>query len=404
MKNRQASSRQVAAVSKTYRRKKEGGYEKVMDILKEFDMARLTLLSQEEIAGWKSRNKKVMGYTCLYVPEEIIYAADMLPIRVFGGINGSHKGESVLQVNICSFIRSCLGEVLEGRYQFLDGLITARSCGQMRKLHDVWELYSKVPFMYVIDHPHRISDFTHSYYKKEIERFIFELEEFGKVKISSEALRHAIRLCNENRALLKEVYQWRNKERGVKIWGHEVAQVVRSSMILPKEKSSSLIKGLLDKLKGSPSISSDKKPRILITGSMIDNPAFIKAVEDAGAIVVSDDLCMGSRYFWDQVKLDKDPLEALVNHYLERIPCPFIHPREKRFQHIINLAREFQVDGVIIFLIKFCDNFVYDTPECIDMLKRYDIPTLELEIEHSSLSIGQVKTRVQAFLEMLSRP
>jgi benzoyl-CoA reductase subunit C len=374
-----------------------------MDALKEFDMTRLTQLSQEEIAGWKSKGKKIIGYTCLYVPEEIIYAADMLPIRIFGGTNGSHKGELVLQVNICSFIRSCLGEVLEGRYHFLDGLITARTCGQMAKLHDVWQLYGKTHFMYMIDHPHRVSKFTNTYYKKELQRFIAQLEEFGKVKITSEALTRAIKLCNENRGLLKEVYQWRNKGKGIKIWGHEVIQAVRGSMMLPKEKSNALIKRLLDELKDRRDITPNNKPRILITGSMLDNPAFIKVVEDAGAIVVSDDLCMGSRYFWDQVKLEDDPLDALVSHYLEKIPCPFIHPRERRFQHIINLAQDFQVDGVIIFLIKFCDNFVYDSPDCIDMLKRHDIPALEIEIEHSTVSIGQVKTRVQAFLEMLSR-
>lgn len=373
-----------------------------MDILKEFDMNRLAQLSQEEIAGWKSKNKKVIGYTCLYVPEEIIYAADMLPIRVLGGINGSSKGETVLQVNICSFIRSCLGEALEGRYHFLDGLITSRTCGQMRKLHDVWQLYVETPFIYMIDHPHRLTEFTNIYYRKELEKFIAKLEEFGKVKISPEALTGAIKLCNENRALLKEVYQWRDKGKGSKIWGHEVAQVVRASMILPKEKSTSLTKRLLDELKKRPSITPDGKPRILLTGSVLDNPAFIKAVEDAGAVVVADDLCMGSRYFWDQVKLDEDPLAALVSCYLEKIPCPFIHPREKRFQHIINLAQDFQVDGVIIFIIKFCDNFVYDSPDCIDMLKRHNIPALEIEIEHSTVSIGQVKTRVQAFLEMLS--
>ncbi|MBI2875823.1 MAG: 2-hydroxyacyl-CoA dehydratase [Candidatus Tectomicrobia bacterium] len=373
-----------------------------MNTLEKLSFEKLRSRSQEAMAEWRAQGGKVVGYTCIYVPEEVIQAAGMLPVRIFGGLESSPKAESLLQVNLCSFVRSCLGEALEGRLEELDGLVAARTCSQIVKLYDLWELYLKPPFLCLLDHPHRISPLATSYYEKELRRFIQELAGYGKVQITEEALREAIVQCNEGRSLLRKIYELRHAPNP-RLWGSEALQMVRAAMVLPKPEANRLLRELMEELSQRELSLPEGLPRLLVSGSMVDNPAFIQAVEEAGAVVVCDDLCLGTRYFWEEVPLEPagDPIAALARHYVERIPCAHIYPRQKRFEHLRQLAHSFQVDGAILFTVKFCDTYVFDGPGCTEMLRGEGIPTLELDIEHSTVSVGQIRTRVQAFLEML---
>jgi benzoyl-CoA reductase subunit C len=376
------------------------------NVLERLSYSNISKAAKEAIEEWRSQGKKVIGYTCIYAPEEIMYALGVLPIRLYGGLNGSTKGESLLQVNICSFVRSCLAQGLEGEYDFLDGIVTSRTCSQMVKLHDVWNFSIKMAFSHLIDHPHMITDHALAYYAKEINKFINHLEDFTGNKLTEDNLRHAIEVYNKNRQLLRQIYDLR-KLASPPITGVETLDIVRSTTVLPKEKSNVILEELLQTLqeKGQSPSSVKEQPRVLITGIVLDNSALIQQVEDSGAIVVADDLCVGSRYFWDIVTLNStgSPLDGLIRYYLEKIPCACIYPREKRFQHIMDLVRDFQVSGVIAFLIKFCDSFTYDSPGLKDKLDEAGIPVLELDTEYSTIGIGQIKTRIQAFLELMTR-
>ena len=374
------------------------------DILEQLSYTNISKTSQQAIEEWKAQGKKVIGYTCLYVPEEIMYALDVLPIRIYGSLNGSTKGESLLQVNICSFVRSCLSQGLEGEYNFLDGIVAPRTCSQIVKLYDVWDFSIKMPFSHLIDHPHMVSDLAISYYNKEINKFVKHLEEFTGNSLTEANLRHAIEVYNENRRLLREIYNLRKAEMPP-INGVETLDIIRSTTILPKDQSNALLKGLLTVLKERQvdPFRGKGHPRILITGIILDNFALVQLVEDSGAIVVADDLCVGSRYFWDMVTLNGTPLNSLTRYYIEKIPCACIYPRDKRFQHIAYMVRDFNVAGVISFQIKFCDNITYDNPRLKDELDELGIPVLELDTEYSNIGVGQLKTRVQAFLEVMAR-
>lgn len=387
-----------------------------MNTLEKLSFENLRARSQEAAAAWRAQGGKVIGYTCIYVPEEVIYAAGMLPVRIFGGMDSSPKAESLLQVNLCSFVRSCWGEALGGHLGELDGLAAARTCSQIVKLYDLWELYLKPPFLCLLDHPHRISPLATAYYEKELRRFMGELEGYGGVQISEEELREAIVRCNEGRSLLRKIYELR-RGPNPRLLGSEALQAVRAAMVLPKTEANRLLRELLEELSHRELSLPEGLPRLLVSGSMLDNPAFIRAVEEAGAVVVCDDLCLGTRYFWEDVPLrgatesapegtravptEEEPIAALARHYVERIPCAHVYPRQKRFEHLRQLGRSFQVDGAILFTVKFCDTFVFDGPGCTEMLRGEGIPTLELDIEHSTVSVGQIRTRVQAFLEML---
>ena len=141
----------------------------------------------------------------------------------------------------------------------------------------------------------------------------------------------------------------------------------------------------------------------MVVGSVMNNPEFIKSIETQGGLVVTDELCTSTRYWSDPVVLDGDktPLEAISQRYLNNFPCARMVPSDERFNRILNLVRDFKVDGVISQIIRYCVPYAHDLPLLTDRLKAQGIPTLALDVEYGTSGSGQIQTRVQAFLEML---
>jgi benzoyl-CoA reductase/2-hydroxyglutaryl-CoA dehydratase subunit BcrC/BadD/HgdB len=162
------------------------------------------------------------------------------------------------------------------------------------------------------------------------------------------------------------------------------------------------VKDLIKELKSAPSETTQAyKPRLMVIGSELDSFEYIKVIEDAGGLVVTDDLCCGTRYFWDLVEEDSDPMEALAVRYLTKTPCARMHPAMARTARLIEMAKEFAVDGVIYQSIKFCDLHAGVYPVIKNEFAKVGIPVLQLEKEYVLAGTGQINTRVGAFLEML---
>jgi bzd-type benzoyl-CoA reductase N subunit len=369
-----------------------GNIEKINDLLKE---------PEQWAQRWKAQGGKVVGYLCAYIPEEIIFAASALPLRIMGNPGETTSlANAYLQSNICPFVRSCLDQGLKRRYAHLDGIIFPHTCDGICKLHDAWKKYVSIPFIYMMDVPHRISPMSHDYFLKEIWRLKEALEEWVGQEITDDSLGRAIQIYNENRRLLNHLYSLR-KRSGPDISGVEILQIMKLGMIMPKIEHNFLLKEWIDEIKKRP-VSGDQKPRIVISGSILDNPDLIQEIERGGCRIVADDLCMGTRYFWDEVATTGNPWEALGQRYLNRVPCSCIHSTRSRLDHVLSMVKEFEADGVIYYKLKFCDNYHYDAPPMRERLKALGIPVLELESEYASSGYGQLTTRVQAFLEMIS--
>lgn len=150
-------------------------------------------------------------------------------------------------------------------------------------------------------------------------------------------------------------------------------------------------------IKGEP----DVLPGILISGSVLENPRIVDLVEECGARVVSDDLCNGTRGFWDDVAPGGDALTALARHYLGRTPCPRMKEARRRFDHVLAMIEEFHADGIIFYTLKFCDPYLYDVPLLKAELAERGIPALQLEGDFTPGTLGRVRTRIEAFIEML---
>jgi len=356
---------------------------------------------QQLVTEAKSQGKKVIGYRCIYVPEEIIHAADMLPYPLFGTPEPITVADSYLQSNVCEFIRNLFDLALSGKMDFLDGLVLCNTCDAVRRFHYYWNTYIKTPQAYIINNPQMMQAAASSkYYSKEIEMFKGEMEKLAGAEINSERLHNAIELYNETRRLLRELFSLR-KSNPPPISGSEALDIAMASMLMPKEKCNQLLPQLIQEVKDRKEMPQDGNPRILLTGSIIDNPTLIQLVEESGGTVVAEDLCTSIKYFWHEVKENKDPLDALCQHNMERCFCACTHPPEARFDYLQELIHEFDIDGVIYFNLKYCDPFAYEAVLFRDKLQDLGIPTIVLEAEHNLSGMGQLKTRVQAFLEML---
>jgi bzd-type benzoyl-CoA reductase N subunit len=356
-----------------------------------------------QILEHKSRGGKVIGWLCTYVPEEIIHAAGALPIRIIGYSHEANLDDANahLYINNCTFSRSCLQLGLEGQYDFLDGVVGGSTCDGARRLFDVWRQYVGTPFHHVMTVPRKYTENAHQLYYSEVLQFKKHLEEYLNVAITDEALLKSTILLNESRGLLHSLYELRKRDKPP-ISGAETLEVLNAAYRMPKETFNLWLGELIEELK-----SSDKaftgRARVMLVGSVLTNPEFVKSIEDQGALVVTDELCTSTRYWGDKVVLDdgRPILEAISRRYLNNFPCARMYPSDERFNRIIDYARAFKVDGVISEIVRYCVPYAHDLPLLTDRLSENGIPTLALDVEYGSAGSGQIATRVQAFLEMM---
>jgi benzoyl-CoA reductase subunit C len=350
---------------------------------------------------WKDKTgRKVMGYFCTYVPEEIIYAAGILPVRVIGGHEPQDVTEPYIFNMYCPFSRDCLAQGLKGRYHYLDGIITAHSCLHIRQTFASWARHIPIAFSHYLFMPaHVRSPAAQECLIGELNRLKDSLEKWTGNYISEQDLDHAINIYNTNRRLLKKLYELR-KAPTPPISGAEVMEIVLSSMFMDKAEHNHLLEQFLHEL--SPSTNQEVSvTRLMLIGSENDDIEFVRLIESLGARVVIDDHCTGTRYFWNEVIPTEDRLKSIADRYLNRPPCPLKDLVERdRFSFIMNLAKDYQIQGVFFLQQKFCDPHEFDNPPLVSLFKENQIPTLFLELD-TTVPAGQFRTRIEAFLELL---
>ena len=370
--------------------------------LEPFRTVNRTFPRTKEILDLKQRSKKVFGWLCTYVPEEIIHAAGALPVRITGYADEQEldDGNAYLYINNCSFSRSCLQMGLKGEYDYLDGVIAGSTCDGARRLFDLWSHYIKAPFHHILTVPRKYTERAHRLYYEQVLAFKTLLEQYLGTKITDEALLESISVYNESRELLKRLYELRKLDKPP-ITGAETMEVLSASFRMPKELFNNYLRELLDELAAS-DITHSSRARLMVTGSAMDNPEFLQSIEELGGLVVTDELCTSTRYWSDPVVPGgRPPLEAISRRYLSNFPCARMVPSDERFDRILQLTRDYKVDGVISQIIRYCVPYAHDLPLLTERLKEVGIPVLSLDVEYGTSGSGQIRTRVQAFLEML---
>jgi benzoyl-CoA reductase subunit C len=359
----------------------------------------------------KSSGKKIIGYLSALGPVEIMTAAGVVPFRLKGNVSEAiTKGDAFMETIVCPFVRNVFDGAVKGRYSFLDGMVLPHQCDSIDRTNEVWSYNLNLPYWHFLNLPH-VTDNPSVEFTKELYRvFIGTLEKLTNQKITDETIAKAVTAHNENRRLMRELYALR-KTNPPMISGAEVMKVLVAAMSLPVEESSALVQAVTREVSKRNAKSDGKSARIMLIGDQIDDVAIIDAIESTGACLVMDDLSIGAKMYWQDVDVTPDPVQGIAERYLRKlkIPTTFVgsgenYPEilEERYGHMKQFISEFQVNGVILFIYKYCDPYGFEVPAMKSYIESTGTPVLYLEDEYSTSTLARMKTRIEAFLEMIA--
>jgi benzoyl-CoA reductase subunit C len=367
-------------------------------VIEEFEKYQKSRHSEARV--WKKETGgKVIGTLCCSVPEEIIHAAGILPVRLLGEHQPTTEADLHLPVNLCPYCKSWFDQLLKGKYDYLDGLAIPNVCNVIKASYGFSKYLIKYRYIHFVDVPQRISPGGVEFFTKKLVEFKKSLEEFGEKKISNENLSHSIRIYNENRSFLEKLYTLRKKYPSI-IKGSQVQSVVIAGMLMPKEKHNELLSSLLNELDKSPKASEDGV-NIFISASVLDDTEFLELVEECGGNVVADDMPMGSRYFHGLVNTEDEPLHALAERYLTKIACPRKMSPADRLAFSLSKMEGIKINGTIIHAMRACDPHLYEYPLLRQEMERRGLPVLFFRGEETATEREQQKSDIEAFIEVL---
>lgn len=352
--------------------------------------------------AWKEKTGgKVIGYFCTYAPEELMYAAGVLPVRILG----NREPQSVTEPHIfgmyCPWCRDCLAQGLMGRYDYLDGIMIAHSCLHIRQTFSSWKHHLSPGYSYYLPMPNHVqSPRAVPYLTKELQDFKKSLEDWTGKTITNDDLENAIEVYDTNRRMMRQIYEVR-KEPVVRVNGTEAMYMVLASQTQDKAEQNGELKKIIESLPARKPVKDSAGVRLMNIGSEQNDPDFVAMIESLHATVVIDEHCGGTRYFWNETPKEGDPLERIAKRYIDRPRCPSKDwPERSRLDHIKQLIEDYDVQGVLLIQQKFCDPHELDMPTIAKMLKEIDIPSYPLELD-LNVPYGQFKIRLEAFIEMI---
>ena len=362
----------------------------------------------------RKQGEKFIGYLCALTPLEMITAAGFVPFRIKGDVEEPiTKADAQMETIVCPLVRSCFDMALKGKYDFLDGIVIPHACDSITRSYSTMRHTLGLPYSHFINIPHTVKDASLKFFEAELNTFRRSFGRFAGKEISDERLVQAIELHNENRAKVRELYEFRKLDPPM-VSGVEITKTLVAAMSLPVQESIALLSGVVNEIKQRRrNAPSQKRPRIMVVGAQVDDIAFIKLIEDSGADVVADSVCTGSRDFFPDVDETQEPLGGIADHYLRKLNCPrtyrgsagktYQDDLKARFGDISSYVRDFKVDGVVLYVLKYCDPFGFEVPARKEYIESLNTPVLYLEDEYSMASIGRFRTRIQAFLEMIAK-
>ncbi len=351
---------------------------------------------------WKKQGKKVIGVISSYVPEEVIYAAGMLPWRITGTWKENVNLASVYRPSTtCPYCTHVLESFLSGELDFLDGIVIADQDQDVLRLWDVLLYLNRVPLCLCLHRPYTDRELDCRYYAGEIRRLISSLEDLGGVKITKDALRSSIDTYNQMRSLLSQMYELRKREVPP-LSGAEALGITTAAQVMPREQFNQELKALLPYLKDRKTNLKTFHPRLLVESEKLDNPAYLDLAEE-NCLVAMDDMDTGIRYFIQAVDtILEDPAYAIAKRYLGRHGFAGMFDWDGQLKQVLKWIKEFKIDGVLSLTHAYEVPQRYRMPFLHQKLEAAGIPHTCLEREYHLANVGQLRTRIGAFLEMIS--
>ena len=354
-----------------------------------------------------------MGYTCFHIPEVLLNVDNCFSVRLRAPNTGSIDIAPYYMSNYtCEFARALLERAIEGGYQFLDALIGVDACSMMNRSMEHFEILhvNDKPNFFVThtDMPYKITDYTLDSYIRQMRlRVLDRMTEVFGVDTSDAAIRKAVEEHNEVCRIISEISEMRKADNPV-ITGYEFHVLNLVTYCCPKALILPYLRETLAELKTrKPDKKSPFRARVAIVGSEIDDPSLTKLIEGCGALVVSDRYCFGSTPGREVIELtdDEDALTQICRHYMEVSECARYISDEKVLQRRVTadrLAKEFKAEGMIYEQMKYCDYWGFERALVSHVMHdEYGWPVLSIDRLYNNGNSGQLRTRVQAFVESL---
>lgn len=350
----------------------------------------------------------VVGYLCAYVPPEILLAAGLRPLRLRGaGAADSASGDAFLSHLTCSFARHVAALFVDGGYGFLAGQVAVNTCDHVRRVDDVVRAKARVPFHAFVSVPRSFREDVVPFYLEELRRLVGDLEDHFHVSVTADRLRDAARRWGAVRAGLRRLDELRRADPP-RLRGSEVLLAGVAARVVPPADFLPLADALAAAAAAAAPVEGIRA-RVVLAGGELDDPRFVRVLESQGAHVAGDILCWGLRGLGDD--LDgaalaaagrDDLLAALGRAYLHQLPCArMMGEFPRRYAALRDLARATGARGLVFQRIKFCQIWSTEVHDLRHRLADDPLPLLVLDREYGTAATGQLKTRVQAFLERL---
>ncbi len=363
--------------------------------------------SQSAVRAWRAQGKKALGMICCHVPPELLHALDILPVRLRAtGCADASGAETWMTSFSCSYARSILQYLMDGSYE-LDGVVASDGCCMATRLFDNYgylsEKEGKKPFLYFMNTPRVCDELSVDFYTEELRLLARELEALSGNRLTEEKLRASVALYNEARSLTKEMYELRKAEHPV-LTGEEALRITLSFADMPVENYIAMMKDTLDELKTRKPLEGFRA-RFVVVGSALDDPDYLRVIEDNGGLVVGDVLCYGSRCFETNCELTAgDALTSLARYYLKRLVCPrMVDSRVELHREVVRVAKECRADGVIYEKMQNCEVWGAENFLLNGDLEKAGLPLLVLQREEALSNEGQLAIRAEAFVEMVEK-
>jgi benzoyl-CoA reductase/2-hydroxyglutaryl-CoA dehydratase subunit BcrC/BadD/HgdB len=344
-----------------------------------------------------------------YVPEELIVASGAMPVCLIGGPDDIAVEASLTQIPrfFCPFSRAQVGGRILKRnlyHNFIDMLIAPITCQHLKKVAELWEYQGDIEIFKLGVPQQYISDFEVEYYAGRLRALTDRLQILTGNKITDNAINDAIARYNKMRGLFRQISLLRRNDF-TPITSLDFIKLNHMSFYADPEFVIEILEETLRDITTTPS-RKNNQPRLLITGPNIcdGDHKLLELIDDVGGNIVIEEIYEGIRTYWRDITMGRDPIKSLVQGYLvDRTPPAFMrNSARQRFDHIFKLISEFNVSGVIWYELMYCETYDSESYYFAQQLKQHNIPLLILESDYTKSDIGQLRTRLQAFMEMLS--
>jgi bcr-type benzoyl-CoA reductase subunit C len=358
---------------------------------------------------WKARTgRPVIGTFPMHFPAEVVHAAGALPVVVQDSDEQITVGHGSFYPFFCGYTRSVVDQASKGQFDFLDAIMFGDHCVQLLSAADVVRV--RVPDLHVGFHqliPALRVNWSQENAERTLRRCIEDIESELGVSVQEDAIAASVRLFNESRRLIRELYDLR-RAGAIALSGRELQAVVKSSMVMDRAEHVALLHELL----AAARVQADARPNgipVYVSGHMCHapKPEILEMIEQCGARIVDDDLYTGFRYVSLDVEEDGDPVKALTRWYIARndvVPCPTrLDPSIDWDGWLLEAVRQAGAAGLIVLLVKFCEPHYFYYPRIKQTFEEAGVPHIMLETEHDMSALGNLRTRIEAFVELLAR-